>query len=77
MQHNLQLGVGEEQDMDCYCSYCWEPCVQDRECLGVSKAPQGHLLAEGNHDSQDASSGTHLSLRARSTWLHFKCSLSI
>lgn len=43
---------------------------EPRGCPGVSsshKAPQGHLLAEGNHDSQGASAGTHLSLGARST----------
>lgn len=43
---------------------------EPRECPGVSsshKAPQGHLLAEGNHNSQDASTGTHFSLGARST----------
>lgn len=43
---------------------------EPRECPGVSsshKAPQGHLLAEGNHNSQGASTGTHLSLGARST----------
>lgn len=39
---------------------------EPRECPGLSKAPQGHLLAGGNHDSQGASGGTHLSLRARS-----------
>lgn len=50
------------------------------ECPGVSsshKAPQGHLLAEGNHDSQDPSTGTDLSSGARSTRLHFKYCSSI
>lgn len=75
MQHNLQLEVGGEAGyglllqllLGAMCAGQWgEP----RECPGVSsshKAPQGHLLAEGNHDSQDASTGTHLSLGARST----------
>lgn len=53
---------------------------EPRGCPGVSsshKALQGHLLAEGNHNSQDASTGTHISLGARSTRLHFKSSSSI
>lgn len=43
MQHNLQLEVGGEQDMDCYCSSCWELGVQDsRESPGGAQVSAAH-----------------------------------
>lgn len=75
MQHNLQLesgwGAGYGLLLQLLLgAVCAGQGGEPRECPGVSsshKAPQGHLLAEGNHNSQGASTGTHLSLGARST----------
>lgn len=53
MQHNLQLGVGGEQDMDGYCS-SFGSCVCSRESLGSTqgsaahtKLPRGICLLKG------------------------------
>lgn len=50
--------------------------MSNRLSAAGTQGPEWHLLAGGNHNSQDASPGINLSLGARSTLLYFKWSLS-
>lgn len=72
MQHNLQLEMGGEQDMDRYCSLLFQKLCASEAQLPVAgsslmsnqaglQTPEWHLLVEGNHNSQDASTGIDLS----------------